>query len=70
MKKIISDCNGMQTYAELTECSFPEGYKYLKITSTYERAKMPNDERTRFEMLLSPESLENLKDILSQNDIQ
>ena len=64
MKHLLSDCNGMQTYIEVTDQDKPEGYKYIKITSTYEKSKAPNDERTRFEMLLSPESYTKLKEIL------
>lgn len=64
MKTLISDINGMQTYVEITSQLEPAGYKYLKITSTYNKSKNPNDERTRFEMLLSPDALQTLKELL------
>ena len=64
MKQLLSDCNGMQTYLEVTDQASPAGYKYIKITSTYEKSKTPGDERVRFEMLLSPEAYSKLKDLL------
>jgi hypothetical protein len=42
----------------------PQGYYSLKITSQWETAKDPEAEQTRFTMLLSPDALNNLRNLI------
>ena len=66
MKISISNENGMETFVEVIDQDRPEGYKYLKITSVFDKAKDPAAERVRYEMLMSPECIDKIKNILNQ----
>lgn len=64
MKKLISENDGFMTWAYLTDAGHPRGYKHLKITTQWTNAKNPEDEQKKFDLLLSPAALNNLKDLL------
>ena len=69
MRKLITEIkdvsgNDYQLYAELTECASPEGHKMLSLSSVWTGAKDPKLEQNKFRMMLSPESLNNLKELL------
>lgn len=66
MKILIANQNGMETFVEITDQARPEGYKYIKITSVFDKAKDPSAERVRYEMLMSPECIAKMKDIFNQ----
>lgn len=66
MKISISNENGMETFVEVLEQDRPEGYKYLKITSVFDKARDPSAERVRYEMLMSPECIDKIKDLFKQ----
>ena len=66
MKVAISNENGMETFVEITDQARPEGYKYIKITSIFDKAADPRAERVRYEMLVSPECITKLKDIFNK----
>ena len=65
MKKMISNNAGYKTYVAITDILRPADHKYLKITTTYDFAKDPAEERTKFEMLLTPEVIEQFKEIFN-----
>lgn len=69
MKKLITEVkdvsgNDYQLYAELTDCARPDGFKMLSFSSVWTGAKDPKLEQNKFRMILSPESLNNLKDLM------
>ena len=68
MKKLISNNAGYKTYVEVLDVMRPSDHKYLKVTTTYDFAKNPLDERVKFEMLMTPEVIEQFKEIF--NDIR
>jgi hypothetical protein len=66
MKKLISNNAGYKTYVEISSILRPADHKYLKITTTYDFAKDPTDERTKYEMLLTPEVINQFKEIFDE----
>lgn len=66
MKVSIANQNGMETFVEITDQARPAGYKYIKITSIFDKAKDPSAERVRYEMLMSPECIATMKNIFDQ----
>lgn len=64
MKKELSNVDGYRTYAYFEPVTHPDGYHSLKITSQWETAKDPDAEQVRFTMLLSPDSLNNLRNLI------
>lgn len=65
MKKLISNNAGYKTYVEVLDVMRPSDHKYLKVTTTYDLAKDPTDERVKFEMLMTPEVVEHFKEIFN-----
>jgi hypothetical protein len=65
MKKLISNNAGHKTYVEILDVMRPSDHKYLKVTTTYDLAKDPNNERVKFEMLMTPEVIEQFKEIFN-----
>ena len=65
MKKLISNNDGYKTYVEISSVLRPADHRYLKITTTYDFAKHPISERTKFEMLLTPEVIEQFKEVFN-----
>ena len=68
MKKLITEVKDVsgddyQLYAELIDCEKPEGYKMLSFSSVWTGAKDPKLEQNKFRMILSPKSLNNLKEM-------
>jgi hypothetical protein len=69
MKKMIHEVeelsgNNYQLWAELTECTRPEGYKALKFYSMYTGAKSPEVPWNKGQFFLPPEAVKNLKELL------
>ena len=69
MKKLITEVkdtsgNDYQLYAELIDCKNPTGHKMLSFSSVWSGAKDPKLEQNKFRMMLSTESLNNLKELL------
>lgn len=70
MKKLITEVkdisgNDYQLHAELSDIASPDGHKLLSFSSVWTGAKDPKLEQNKFRMVLSPESLNNLKDLLN-----
>ena len=70
MKKLIhevkeSSGSSYQLWAELTPCPNPKGYKQLQFTSVWTGAKNPEAPQRKGDMLLSPEAINNLKELLA-----
>jgi len=70
MKKLINEIpessgSVYQLWAELTDCAVPPGYKVLKFSSTWTGAKNPDIPHQKGQFLMSPDSLNNLKDLLN-----
>ena len=68
MRKLITEIkdvsgNDYQLYAELIDCVVPAGHKMLSFSSVWTGAKDPKLEQNKFRMILSPESLNNLKEM-------
>lgn len=64
MKIQLSNVDGYHTYAYLEAIEHPAGYHALKVTSQWETAKDPEAEQVRFTMLLSPDALNNLRNLI------
>lgn len=69
MKKLITEVKDVsgedyQLYVELTDCASPAGHKMLSFSSAWTGAKDPKLEQNKFRMILSPDSLTNLKELL------
>lgn len=70
MKKLITEVKDVsgddyQLHAELTDIASPMGHKMLSFSSVWTGAKDPKLEQNKFRMILSPESLNNLKELLN-----
>ena len=66
MKKLISTTGGMNTFLEIKPVEAVAGLTHLRITTTYDGAKHPKDERVHFDLCLEPTDLANLKAVLSE----
>jgi len=64
MKIELSNVDGYHTYGYFESVSNPAGYYSLRITSQWETAIDPDAEQTRFNMLLSPDALNNLRTLI------
>ena len=69
MKKLIQEVkeergDTYQLFAELSKCYHPSDYHTLVFTSLWTGAKDPDLEREKSKLLLSPEGLANLKELL------
>ena len=64
MKIELSNVDGYHTYGYFESVINPAGYYSLRITSQWETAKDPEAEQTRFTTLLSPEALNNLRNLI------
>lgn len=69
MKRLISDTGGMHTYLEINPVAAVPGTTHLKITTTFDGAKDPGDERVRFDMCLDQTDLANLKAALTEFNV-
>lgn len=54
-----------ELWAELVPCTTPTDYSMLRVYSLYSGAKDPTIQWERAKLLLSPESLSNLKSLLN-----
>lgn len=66
MKKLISNTGGMNTYLEIKPVDAVPGTTHLRITTTYDGSKYPNDERVCFDMCLEQRDLANIKAAISE----
>lgn len=66
MKKLISNTGGLQTFVEIRSIDAVPGTSYLRITTTFEGAKDPKDERVKFDAFLTKDELANLKSALEE----
>lgn len=66
MKKLISNTGGMNTFLEIKPVDAVPGTTHLRITTTYDGSKFPDDERVRFDMCLDKSDLANLKAAISE----
>lgn len=64
-KKLLSNADGFETHVELLECLSPKGYKTLRFTTLFERSRHPDGERQAYQVTLSPESLNVMKEVLN-----
>lgn len=64
MKIELSNVDGYHTYAYFEPVNNPTGYYSLKISSKWKTAKDPDAEQVRFTMLLSPDALNNLRQLI------
>jgi hypothetical protein len=64
MKIELSNVDGYHTYAYFEPVNHPDGYYSLQITSQWETAKDPDAEQVRFNLLLSPDALNNLRTLI------
>lgn len=69
MKKLIQEVHESsgsvyQLYGELEKCYHPDDYHTLVFTSIWTGAKNPDLAQVKGKLLLSPEGLKNLKDLL------
>lgn len=65
MKQVISDVNNIETSASLLDCHNPSDYKVLELTTKYHDARNPDESRTLFRMILSPDALAKLRAVLN-----
>ncbi len=70
MKKLIQEVqeasgSSYQLWAEITACPNPVGYTQLKFTSVWTGAKNPELPQRKGDMLLSPEAMKNLQELLA-----
>lgn len=66
MKKLISNTGGMNTFLEIKPVEAVPGMTHLRITTTYDGSKHPEDERVHFDLCLEPTDLANIKAALSE----
>lgn len=70
MKRLIQEVKeasgaSYQLWAELVDCQHPSDYKQLTFSSVWTGAKNPEAAQRKGEMLLSPEALKNLQELLA-----
>lgn len=56
----------MRTYLEIRNIDTPAGLKYLRISTCFDGAKDPNDERTNFDMCLDEKTFKEFKDMINE----
>jgi hypothetical protein len=66
MKKLISSTGGMNTFLEIKPVEAVPGLTHLRITSTYNGSKYPNDEHVHFDLCLEPADLANVKATINE----
>ena len=69
MKKLIQEVHEesgsvYQLYGEIEKCYHPDDYHTLVFKSVWTGAKDPSAEQIKGKVFLSPEGLQNLKDLL------
>ncbi len=64
MKIELSNVDGFHTYGYFEPVNHPAGYYTLKIATQWETARNPVEEQVKFTMLLSPDALNNLRDLI------
>lgn len=64
MKTLISDTNGYQLYVETRDYLKSNGNKQLRFITVWDDAKDPTGEQVKFEMILTPEQRQKLKEVL------
>ena len=64
MKTVISENDGYKTIVEMRQVSNPAGHTHLRFLTQWDHAKVPKEEQVKFEIILSPNQIKNLKDLL------
>lgn len=64
MKVELQNNDGYHFYAYFEPATHPKGYYNLRITTQWETAKNPTEEQTKLNMLLSPDALNNLRQLI------
>ena len=64
MKTVISSTDGFNTMVEVRDVIHPVGYKQIKFSTEWEKARRDGSEQVQYTLLLSPLEIKNLKDIL------
>lgn len=65
MKTQISDSGDYKVFVEVNEYLRSNGNVHVKFLTKWEKAKNPEEEQTKFQMILSPQELENLRSLLN-----
>lgn len=65
-KKLISNAGGMKTYIEIRDVDTPAGLKFFRVSTVYDGARNPTEERTKFDMCLDQESYQALKELINE----
>ena len=61
MKTLISDAAGYKTYVEVRKALVPADLFQLRFLTTFDAAKNPTEERVGFEIMLTSDQLQLLK---------
>ena len=64
MKTVISSNDGFNTIVEVLGVAHPVGYKQIRFSTEWEKARRDGSEQVQYTLLLSPLQIKNLKDIL------
>ena len=64
MKTLIKDIDGFKFFAEVHDIESPAGCQILKFTTQWNNAKHPDEEQVKFQLILSKEEREILKNLL------
>lgn len=64
MKTVISNNDGFKHIVELRKVAKPEGHTQVRFLTEWDNARRDGSEQVQFEILLSPDQLKNLKDLL------
>ncbi len=64
MKIELSLVDGFHTYACLEPVNHPVGYYSFKVSTRWQTAKDPDSEHIKCNLLLSPEALHNLRELI------
>ncbi len=70
MKALISDNGDYRVFAEVNEYLRSNGDVQLSFHTQWVRAKNPDEEHTKFRMILSPAEIDNLKKLLNESKPQ
>jgi len=66
-KHLISEAGGVSTYLSVSPLadSAHAGWKYVKITTTYDFSRDPDYEQVKLDMCMDPEAFANLKAVVN-----
>ena len=66
-KHLISEAGGVNTYLTVQPLINPQhqGWKQIKISTTYDFSRDPNYEQTKIELCMDPGEFANLKAVIN-----